>query len=103
MNKGRYSTKRILLNVAIVLVGVCLGLLTSVRHAYWGPEGPVGGWLLLVPYLALVIVLVTALLVARNILMGPGRPRDALWYLGWTFDHIFSLGLLLDVRGRDTV
>ena len=67
MNKGRYSTKRILLNVAIVLVGLCLGLLTSVRHAYWGPEGPVGGWLLLVPYLGLVIVLVTALLVARGI------------------------------------
>ena len=57
MNKGRYSAKSILLNVAIVLVGVCLGLLTSVRHAYWGPEGPVGGWLLLVPYLGLVIVL----------------------------------------------
>jgi hypothetical protein len=67
VNKDRYSAKKILLNVAIVLVGACLGLLTSVRHGYWGPEGPVGGWLLLVPYLGVVIVLVTALLVAPGI------------------------------------
>jgi hypothetical protein len=72
----------ILLNVAILLVGVCLGLLTSVRHAYWGPEGPVGGWLLLVPYLGLVIVLVTALLVAPGIFSwvpGGHGARFAIW------------------------
>ena len=82
MNKSRYSAKSILLNVAIVLVGICLGLLTSVRHAYWGPEGPVGGWLLLVPYLGLVIVLVTALLVARGIFSwvpGGRGTRVASW------------------------
>ena len=82
MNKGRYSAKSILLNVAIVLVGVCLGLLTSVRHAYWGPEGPVGGWLLLVPYLGLVIVLVTALLVTRGIFSwvpGGHGTRFVIW------------------------
>ena len=82
MNKDRYSAKSILLNIAIVLVGVCLALLTSVRHAYWGPEGPVGGWLLLVPYLGLVIVLVTALLIARgkfSWLPGGGATRFAMW------------------------
>lgn len=67
MNKGRYSAQRILLNIAIVLVGVCLAVLTSLRHAYWGPEGPVGGWLLLVPYVGVVIVLVIALLIAPGI------------------------------------
>jgi len=82
VNKGRFSAKSILLNLAIVFVGLCLGLLTSVRHAYWGPEGPVGGWLLLVPYLGLVIVLVTALLVAPGIFSwvpGGRGTRFAMW------------------------
>ena len=38
-------------------------LLSSVRHAHWGPEGPVGGWLILVPYL-LMAAAVTAALIA---------------------------------------
>jgi hypothetical protein len=65
VDKGNFSTKKLLLNAAVVLVGVGLALLSSVRHAHWGPEGPVGGWLLLVPYL-LMAAAVTAALVARG-------------------------------------
>ena len=54
MSNGRISLKKILLNLALVLLAGSLALLWSVRHAYWGPEGPVGGWLLLVPYLVVV-------------------------------------------------
>jgi hypothetical protein len=39
-----------LLNAALVLAGANLALLVSVRRAHWGPEGPVGAGLLLVPY-----------------------------------------------------
>ena len=60
---GNFSTKKLLLNAAVVLVGVCLALLWSVRHAHWGPEGPVGGWLLLIPYL-FTAATVTAVLIA---------------------------------------
>jgi hypothetical protein len=65
VDKGRFSTESILLNAAVVLVGVGLALLTSVRYAKWGPEGPVGGWLLLVPYLVIVAA-VTGILIARG-------------------------------------
>jgi hypothetical protein len=60
---SKFSTKKLLLNAAVVLVGVCFALLWSVRHAHWGPEGPVGGWLLLVPYLFMAAA-VTAVLIA---------------------------------------
>lgn len=63
MTKAHSSIKRWLLNGAVVLVGLGLALLLSVRHAYWGPEGPVGGLLLMVPYL-FVAALVTILLIA---------------------------------------
>lgn len=63
MDKAGFSIKRLLLNTGVVLVGVCLALLFAARHAHWGPEGPVGGWLLLVPYLFLAAT-VTAILIA---------------------------------------
>ncbi len=66
MDKGRFSVTSLLLNAAVVLIGVGLALLTSVRHATWGPEGPVGAWLLLVPYLVIVAA-VTTILIARGI------------------------------------
>jgi hypothetical protein len=66
VDKGRFSVTSLLLNAAVVLIGVGLALLTSVRHATWGPEGPVGAWLLLVPYLVIVAA-VTAILIARGI------------------------------------
>lgn len=63
MNKGRFSIKRLLLNIGVGFVALGLALLLSVRHAYWGPEGPVGGWLLMLPYLFMT-ALVTVLLIA---------------------------------------
>jgi hypothetical protein len=65
VDKGNFSTKTFLLNAAVVLVAVGLALLSSVRHAHWGPEGPVGGWLLLVPYL-LIAAAMTAVLIVRG-------------------------------------
>jgi len=73
VDKGRFSVTSLLLNAAVVLIGVGLALLTSVRYATWGPEGPVGAWLLLVPYL-IIVAAVTAILIARGIFSWvPGR------------------------------
>ena len=72
MAKGIFSAKRLLLNAAVVLVGLCLGLLLSIRHAYWGPEGPVGGLLLLVPYLFLAAAVTAALIAFGNFSWVPG-------------------------------
>ena len=63
MDKSSFSIRKLLLNAAIVLLGVCFASLWLVRSAYWGPEGPVGGLLLLLPYLFLA-AMVTAVLVA---------------------------------------
>lgn len=56
---------RFLLNAAVVVAGFGLALLLSVRHAHWGPEGPVGGGLLLIPFLAIAAA-VPAILIARG-------------------------------------
>src|SRR6185295_6783667 len=53
----------------------------SVRHAHWGPEGPVGAWLLLVPYVGMPAA-VLATLIARGAFawLPGGRPTTlALW------------------------
>jgi hypothetical protein len=60
-----FSARSLLLNAGIVLAALSLVLTRSVRHAHWGPEGPVGGWLLLVPYV-LIAGAVTATLIARG-------------------------------------
>jgi len=62
---GNFSVRTVLLNAGIVLAGGGLALIGSVRHAHWGPEGPVGAWLLLVPYV-LIAAAVTATLIARG-------------------------------------
>jgi len=70
--KGNFSTKNLLLNAAVVLVGLGLALLWSVRHAHWGPEGPVGGWLLLVPYLFMAAAVTAALIALGTFSWVPG-------------------------------
>lgn len=60
-----FSARSLLLNAGIVLAGLSLVLIRSTRHAHWGPEGPVGAWLLVVPYV-LIAAVVTGVLVARN-------------------------------------
>jgi hypothetical protein len=72
VDKGSFSTKNLLLNAAVVLVGLGLALLWSVRHAHWGPEGPVGGWLLLVPYLFMAAAVTAALIALGTFLWVPG-------------------------------
>jgi hypothetical protein len=70
-----------LLNAALGLAGLNLALLFSVRHAHWGPEGPVGAGLLLVPYVGMAAA-VLATLIARGSLawLPGGRPTAlALW------------------------
>ena len=54
-----------LLNAALGLAGLNLALLFAARHTYWGPEGPVGAGLLLVPYVGIAAA-VLAILVARG-------------------------------------
>jgi hypothetical protein len=78
--------KRFLLNAGIVLAGLALALIASVRHAHWGPEGPVGAWLLIVPYV-LIAGAVTATLIVRGTLSWvPG---------GWLACVPIWLGLLV--------
>src|SRR5690349_12435262 len=45
---------KIALNVLLVLAFLSVAVVRSSRGAYWGPEGPVGGWLLLIPPLFLM-------------------------------------------------
>jgi hypothetical protein len=72
VDKGNFSTKNLLLNAAVVLVGVGLALLSLVRHAHWGPEGPVGGWILLVPYLFMAAAVTAALIAWGTFSWVPG-------------------------------
>jgi hypothetical protein len=72
VDKVSFCTKNLLLNAAVVLVGLALGLLWSVRHAHWGPEGPVGGWLLLVPYLFMAAAVTAALIALGTFSWVPG-------------------------------
>jgi hypothetical protein len=65
MASGNFSARSLLLNAAVVLAALSLALLRSVRHAHWGPEGPVGAWLLVVPYVLLGAA-VTGVLIARG-------------------------------------
>ena len=73
----------VFLNVALGLAGLNLALLVSVRHAHWGPEGPVGAWLLLVPYVVIATA-VLAILIARGALawLPGGRPTSAALGVG---------------------
>jgi len=75
------SLKSILLNLAIVLLAGSLALLLSVRHAHWGPEGPVGAGLLLIPYLFLALIVTVALIVLGTFSWVPGGRWTcfALW------------------------
>jgi len=61
-----------LLNAALVLAGLNLALLFSVRHAHWGPEGPVGGGLLLVPYVGIAAAVLAILIARRTLAWVPG-------------------------------
>ena len=99
MAKGIFSVKKLLLNALVVLLGICLVLLLSIRHAYWGPEGPVGGLLLLVPYLFLAAAVTAALIVFGTFSWIPGRPRIVRFHRVWTSDPIRSVGILFHGRG----
>jgi hypothetical protein len=61
-----------LLNAALGLAGLNLALLFWARHAHWGPEGPVGGWLLLVPYLFMAAAVTAALIALGTFSWVPG-------------------------------
>jgi hypothetical protein len=73
--------KQLLLNAAIVLLGACFASLSLVRNAYWGPEGPVGGWLLLLPYLFMAALVTAALIALGTFSWVPGGRWTcfALW------------------------
>lgn len=73
--------KKLLLNAAIVLLGACFASLSLVRNAYWGPEGPVGGWLLLLPYLFMAALVTAALIALGTFSWVPGGRWTcfALW------------------------
>ena len=64
---SNFSARSFLLNGGIVLAGLSLVLIRSIRHAHWGPEGPVGAWLLVVPYVLLAAA-VTAVLITTGVL-----------------------------------
>ena len=72
-----------LLNTALGLAGLNLALLFWVRHAHWGPEGPVGAGLLLVPYVGMSAAVLAAL-IARGALtwLPGGRPTAIALLIG---------------------
>src|ERR1044071_5983824 len=61
-----------LLNAALGLAGLNLALLFWARHAHWGPEGPVGGLLLLVPYLGIAAAVVGTVVARGSFAWLPG-------------------------------
>jgi len=66
------------LNAALALAGLNLALLFSVRHAHWGPEGPVGGGLLLVPYVGIGAAVLAILIARRTLVWVPGGRSTAV-------------------------
>src|SRR4029077_1996415 len=70
-----------LLNAALGLAGLNLALLLAVRHAHWGPEGPVGAGLLLVPYVGIAAAVLATLIVRGALAWLPGGRLTslALW------------------------
>ncbi len=81
VDKSSFSIKKLFLNAAIVLLGACFASLSLGRSAHWGPEGPVGGWLLLLPYLFLAAVVTAALVALGTFSWVPGGRWTcfALW------------------------
>ena len=72
-----------LLNAALALAGLNLALLFSVRGAHWGPEGPVGAGLLLVPYVAIGTAVLATLIVRGAFAWLPGgRPAAVALSIG---------------------
>jgi hypothetical protein len=69
-----------LLNAALGLAGLNLALLFAVRHAHWGPEGPVGAGLLLVPYVGIAAAVLGSLI-----------PRGAFAWLPGGYPTSFAL------------
>ena len=68
----------LLLNAALALAGLNLALLFSARHAHWGPEGPVGGWLLAVPYVGIAAAVLATLIARGAFAWLPGGRLTAL-------------------------
>lgn len=62
----------ILLNGALVVATLNFALLFSVRNAYWGPEGPVGAGLLLIPYVGIPAAVLATLTVRGAFAWVPG-------------------------------
>jgi len=75
-----------LLNAALVLAGLNLGALFAMRHAHWGPEGPVGGLLLLVPYLGIAAAVLGALVARGSFAWVPGGRATSV---------AFAIGVLI--------
>jgi hypothetical protein len=61
-----------LLNAGLAIAGLNLVLLFSVRDAHWGPEGPVGAGLLLIPFVGIPTALLATLIVRGTFAWVPG-------------------------------
>jgi len=106
-----------LLNAALVLAGLNLALLVSTRHAHWGPEGPVGAWLLLIPYVGITVAVLATLIVRGSFAwVAGGRATSFALWIGLviafsvsgyyamsnpatTFDHVAALSGWLLLAG----
>jgi hypothetical protein len=91
------NLSKILLNGLLVLAALSVALLRSTRGKYWGPEGPVGGWLLCVPPVVLfAIVLAIMIGIGRFDWIAGGRPVAAVLLIGFLIAAAVALGYAMD-------
>jgi hypothetical protein len=84
-------------NIALVITAISMVLLRSVRGAHWGPEGPVGAWLLLLPPLFLLGgVLVVMILMGRFDWVLGGRVVSFLLLIGFLIAAAPALWFMFD-------
>lgn len=88
---------KIVLNGLLVLAAICVALLRSTRGKSWGPEGPVGGWLLFIPPLFLLGVVLAAMIgMGRFDWIVGGRPGSVVLLAGFLIGAAAALGFVLD-------
>jgi hypothetical protein len=88
---------KFVLNGMFVLTALCLIGIRATRGKYWGPEGPVGGWLLMVPPLFLFGIALASMITLGMFNWIPGSKATAgLLFVGFLIASTASMLYLFD-------